>query len=263
MPPKNKPPSSPAHPDQATNLDLSAQLEALTQLVNSYTARFDKLEGLLTEVRRENTTLKASLADRDKEILRLSKKVNAQEQYNRSWSIRILNLHISKEDSTSNSTVMNKVYENVLLPILQGAVAKKLIPSIPPVEQLLETAHILPSKPGSPNPIIARFFTQNLWALMFRIKHDHAPRLPAGNAAGRSSGNLKQRESGPYKYPFYEDLTKLNFAKLRAIAQHERVQACWSVSGILRYKLTNDSTIFKVSDVFDTVEEILKQSKKV
>ena len=256
MPPKSRQATSPSPSPPSDRIsDLVAQIETLSKTIDSYGARFDKLESLLSDVRAENKQLKSEIADRDKEILHLSKKLNAQEQYNRSWSIRILNLSIPTEDTTQPEKVMQHVYTKVLEPLFRGAVEKKLIREIPPMERVLETAHILPAKPGSPNPVITRFFSRNVRAMMFRMKREYASRLPASNAAGRS-GSV-QRLAGKYEFPFYEDLTRHNFDKMRAIAQHEKVQSCWSVSGVLRYKLVGAAEIRKVSDTFESVETIL------
>jgi hypothetical protein len=46
-----------------------------------------------------------------------------------------------------------------------------------------------------------------------------------------------------YCYLFFEDLTKLTFGKMRAIALDPSVAACWSVNGQLRYRLVDDPTI--------------------
>ena len=256
--PKSRQPASPSpimSPDPIS--DLSSQIAALTKTVNSYATRFDKLEGLLSDVRAENKQLKSVIADRDKEITNLARKLNAQEQYNRSWSVRILNLPIPADDATQPERVMQHVYTKVLEPLLRGAVEKKLLREIPPVERVLETAHILPAKSDSTNPIIARFYTRNIRAMMFRMKKEFAARLPVSATAGRSGGNQREKSAGKYAFPFYEDLTKHNFAKMRAIAQHTRVESCWSVSGILRYKVVGKSEIKKVKDVFESVETII------
>jgi len=89
-------------------------------------------------------------------------------------------------------------------------------------------------------------------ALIFRYKKDFAPRLPGttGNGAG-SKGN------GQIRYPVFEDLTRLNFFKLRSIAKNENVHSCWSVSGSLRFRLKNDEIVRKVKNIYDPVEKII------
>jgi hypothetical protein len=48
---------------------------------------------------------------------------------------------------------------------------------------------------------------------------------------------------------------------MRALAQHDSVKNCWSVSGQLRYKLKDDQTVYKVKSIFSTVDQILSKQK--
>ena len=89
----------------------------------------------------------------------LQAKLNKLEQYNRSWSVRILGMPIPSEEETEPEKVMKHLYDKLLRPILEGAVKKGLLSSIPPVDDILETAHVLPGK-MEVKPIIARFFTK-------------------------------------------------------------------------------------------------------
>jgi hypothetical protein len=75
---------------------------------------------------------KTAMAAKDSQILRLKEKINDQEQYVRGWSIRVLNLKIPPDEATDPEKVMLHVFNRILEPILQGALAKKLISSIPP-----------------------------------------------------------------------------------------------------------------------------------
>ena len=168
MPPKK------ADPNAVT----SDQLETILSRLDSIQERLESVENLLTAAQAENAVLKAANTDLHKSILEknsiinsLRHKQNAMEQYNRSWSIRIAGVQIPNGESTDPIKVMKCVYNDALLPILRGAVDKGLLQSVPTCEQLLETAHILPAKNDSkPKPIIARFYSRNLRALMFRLK---------------------------------------------------------------------------------------------
>lgn len=240
-------------PPPAPPQDISAQLAELNRVLTSYARRFDKLEGMLKEAKQETAELKKTLDDRDKEIYRLRDKLNELEQYGRGWSVRVLNLKVPEEEASKPERVMQHVYQQVLLPILNGAKEKGLLHSIPSAEEMLETAHILPAKPDTNNPIIARFYTRNLRNLVLRLKKDHAARLPAETSRTRSG----PPRLGKYQFPLYEDLTRQNFQKMRALAQHDSVEACWSVNGALKYKLKNSTVIKRVKSVFASVEEIL------
>ena len=59
------------------------------------------------------------------------------------------------------------------------------------------------------------------------------------------------------KYPFFEDLTRATFTKLTAIKQQEGVISAWTVNGSIRFKLKDNNTIFRVSKLQETFEEII------
>jgi hypothetical protein len=44
-------------------------------------------------------------------------------------------------------------------------------------------------------------------------------------------------------YPFYEDLTRDNFLKMKALAANQHVLACWSVGGQLCFTLASNPDI--------------------
>lgn len=222
-------------------------------------ARFLELKTLLTGVQTENQALKKALEEKEREIGSLKIKTNDNEQYARAWSIRILDLNIpADQDSSNTDVVMQHVYNRVLLPILEGAVKNKLLKDVPLYHQILETAHILPAKPDQTPPIIARFFSRNIKTMMFRLKKEFAlrqqaprsdfPPLPQPGGKSRPAKLL---------YPFYEDLTTVNFRKMRAIAQDSRVISCWSVAGQLRFRLNGEDKIRKVTNIFTPLETII------
>lgn len=217
----------------------------------------DRMENLLKAMKEDNMRFKAMVQERDKEIYLLKTKLNAQEQYQRSWSIRILNLQVPKGVEDQPEEVMKHVHERVLLPLFKGAIEKGLIYDIPEPHSVLETAHILPAKPGTTPPIIARFFTRNIRAMMFRMKKEFAARGPAPALPAAHSTRSKQ-QADKILYPFYEDLTRINFNTMRNLAKHPAVESAWSVGGIIRYKLKGDTTPKKVKDVMASTEDIVK-----
>jgi hypothetical protein len=60
------------------------------------------------------------------------------------------------------------------------------------------------------------------------------------------------------QFPFYEDLTRDNFLKMKALAADQRVTACWSVGGQLRFRLsTSPEVVHRVKSVYDSVDAII------
>ena len=205
-----------------------------------------KLESMLEASYAENNILKVSLEYKEKQIDALELKINSLEQYNRSWSIRVNGLALTSEEEKCVETVKRKVYNCLLLPILNGAVNNGDLEEVPTVDSLLENAHVLPSKDG-PKPVIARFFVRSMKGLMFRHRKEYVPKAEPTTADC----------PGRYLYPFYEDLTRLTFTKMRTIKAHPDVESCWSVGGQLRFKLKGSPIVKKVANVTDSVENIV------
>ena len=237
--------------------DMAKQLKALTATIQSNNTRMDSLEMLIKGLSDENKSLKKELVDRDKEISGLKTLVNNMDQRHRSWSARIFNIKMAKEDEYDNYKVMDAVYRTALLPILQGALADKVICKIPTVEQLLETAHVLPGPADKPKPVIVRFFNRNVRAIVFRGKKDYAPRLAADRQATRNN----QSRPGKYAFPIYEDLSPVTYAKMRELATSGKTTACWTTNRHIRFKLPDDETVYRVSSVFFFVADIISGKK--
>jgi hypothetical protein len=271
--------------------DMSNQLRGLTSKIDNIESEFKGLKVMLTDLKNENKQLKADARENERKIAELSEhnnkledRLNSLEQHHRGWSARILNIPLP-EGETDNDTVRDTVYSLALLPILKGAVTKKLLRVVPTAEQLLEVCHVLPGKPGNPRPIIMRFYNRNVRDIIFRMKKFFAPRegadgagngaargepgfagntgvagagaSGAGAAGGGDPGGFEGR--GRYAYPLYEDLTRAAFLKLRAISQDSRVKSCWSTKGQIKFILhSNMKEIKKVSSLLEPLDSILK-----
>ena len=159
-------------------------------------------------------------------------------------------MSIPSEDETDPEKVMQHVYDRLLKPILEGAVKEGRMSTIPPVDAILETAHVLPVIMDT-KPIIARFFTRNIRSLVFKLKKEFAPKE---QAAGEPSKRGPPRQ----KYPIYEDLTKVNFLKLRSLANNKRVSVCWSIKGQLKFKCHGEDFVRKVPCAYTPTEELFR-----
>ena len=217
------------------------------------TVKIDAMEAALQAMKREKEDLLSKVQDQANEIAELRNNLNEREQYARSWSMRCLNIPVPSDSETDTRLVMQLVYDLLIRPILEGAMSKESISQIPSCDSLLETAHILPGK-ASAKPVIARFYSRYWRNLVFRHRRDFAPREQAAPSTNtRSSGKPAPR----MKYPFFEDLTRASFDKLKAIKQHEDVSSAWTVNGTIRFKVQGNETVFRVSSLSDTVESIV------
>jgi len=262
--------------------NISSQLAANSTQLSNLTAKMDKIDVienevknlrvLLSDLKSENTQLKAAASDNERKMAELNERnnsledrLNNLEQHHRGWGARILNIPLTPDEETDNNRVRDIVYNLALRPILEGAVAKNLLTKVPTADQLLETAHVLPGKAGQPKPIIMRFYNRNVRDACFVMKKHYAPRVEqsgggrGGAARGGEEGAGGFEGRGRYLYPLYEDLTRATFLKLRAITNDERVKACWSIKGQIRFVLhKNEKEVRRVQSLLTPLDDILK-----
>jgi hypothetical protein len=230
--------------DEGSQADkLDEILERLSKL-DSITTKLAKLESMLSATQAENKVLKETIATQNTTIMGLKDRLNNLEQHGRSFSVRVNNLPLEGAEEKDPPTVSKKVFETVFLPILQGAASKQAISQVPSCYEMIEMAHPLPARGAGPKPIIVRFFNRNIKSVLFKHRKEFAP---------------KDSSSRPrYIYPFFDDLTKDNFSKMKQLQDDPRVESCWSAGGNLRVKMADSSIIKRVTSVYQSNDEILK-----
>jgi hypothetical protein len=244
-------PSKPKDQSEAILSELAAISAKLSKL-DPVPDKLEAMEALLAKLSEENAALKREVRLRDEEISGLHHRLNAIEQYNRSWSIRVNNIPIPPEDESNSKKVMEAIYSKLIHPILAGAHQKGAIEAVPSLHEAIETAHILPGKPNATKPVIVRFTSRHLKQTLFTFKKEFSPKIPPSSTSTPSARGPRML------FPFYEDLTRDNFLKMKALAADQRVTACWSVGGQLRYRLTsNPEIVRRVKSVYDSVDTIL------
>ena len=126
-------------------LEMMRSIKAELSALNSKMEKLDTVENevkslkiLITDLKNENTKLKADLRNSEKKLEEmndrsnsLENRLNSLEQHHRGWSARILNIPLSKEEESDNFKVREKVYHLALLPILRGAVERKILTAVP------------------------------------------------------------------------------------------------------------------------------------
>ena len=235
---------------------MREQLASSTTTINGLSTRLTTIETLLKVTQAENVTLKEELQGSYSEVSNLKNKLNNLEQYQRSWSIRVAGLAIPTADENDSNKVKHHLYEKFLKPILAGAVQQMILPSLPLCDEILERAHILPAKDNAVKSIIARFYCRDMRALCFMLRKEFAPKEAVTRAATRTSGALDTSRP-KYLYQMYDDLTRTNFLKMKAIGDDKRVHQCWATNGQLKFRLVDSEQVRKVHNVFDTIDQIL------
>jgi hypothetical protein len=255
--------------------NMSSQLSSLTakmEKIDTIESEVKNLRVLLSDLKSENVQLKADARENERKLSEMNERnsyledrLNNLEQHHRGWGARILNVPLTPEEEADNNRVRDIVFNIALRPILEGAVAKNLLLKVPTADQLLETAHVLPGKAGQPKPIIMRFYNRNVRDVCFTLKKYYAPRVEqsgggrGGAARGGDEGAGGFEGRGRYLYPLYEDLTRATFLKMRAITNDERVKACWTIKGQIRFVLhKNEKDVRRVQSLLTPLDDILK-----
>jgi hypothetical protein len=229
--------------------NILEQLQKANQRLDDQEERFTKLEAMLNANMLENTVLKEQLLNKDNDIKLLKSKINDVEMHQRSYNIRVFNMEL---DGNTNNTrnVKQQVYDKLLRPVLDGAVTKGRLDSVPPADQLLETAHILPGKEGKTKPIICRFYDRFYRTTFLQLRREFAPK----------STSTTTNRNAAYLYPTYEDMSSDMFKKMREINNNAAVKSCWAAGGILRFKLEDSDNIYRVHCIYDPVEKIVNRN---
>jgi hypothetical protein len=252
MPPKKILPVDTDPDSDPKHCAIMAQLAAMNRRldkVDLLSEQLGNIEESMKQLSAENVVIKSSLASTQNTLHTIQNTQIRMDQYNRSWSVRIMELPLAPEEEDNPFRLVEVVYTKVFLPILQGALEKDLIPRIPSCEQLLERAHVLPApKPGSIKPIICRFLNRDYRSVCFRLKKEFATRVK-----GDPSDNRPR-----YAFPFYEDLSAATFKKMKELQADPRVDSCWSINGQLRFRLTGSDAVKRVSQIMDPIDSILK-----
>jgi hypothetical protein len=255
--------------------NMSSQLSSLTakmEKIDTIESEVKSLRVLLSDLKSENVQLKADARENERKLSEMNERnnnledrLNNLEQHHRGWGARILNVPLTPEEEADNNRVRDIVFNIALRPILEGAVARNLLPKVPTADQLLETAHVLPGKAGQPKPIIMRFYNRNVRDVCFTLKKYYAPRVEqsgggrGGAARGGEEGAGGFEGRGRYLYPLYEDLTRATFLKMRGITNDERVKACWTIKGQIRFVLhKNEKDVRRVQSLLTPLDDILK-----
>jgi hypothetical protein len=252
MPPKKILPVDTDPDSDPKHCAIMAQLAAMNRRldkVDLLSEQLGNIEESMKQLSAENVVIKSSLASTQNTLHTIQNTQIRMDQYNRSWSVRIMELPLAPEEEDNPFRLVEVVYTKVFLPILQGALEKDLIPRIPSCEQLLERAHVLPApKPGSIKPIICRFLNRDYRSVCFRLKKEFATRVKGDPSDKRPR----------YAYPFYEDLSAATFKKMKELQADPRVDSCWSINGQLRFRLTGSDAVKRVSQIMDPIDSILK-----
>ena len=214
--------------------------EAINEAVFSIS---EKLDYALEHLKGQQilvTSLLNKLRDKDNIITELEQKIDSMrqdmefelndfEQYGRNNSIRIYNLAIKNNDSTS--TVLKLLKDKLEIQLSASDIVAAY-----PLPQNFSSSN---RDPRPPPPIIVNFLKNTTKGLVIQ--------------------NRRKLKGNTSKISIHEDLTRKNMLLLNRVKRDDRISAAWSSRGLIWCILKNSNVKFNVR-LFETIDGALSRS---
>ena len=240
--------------DESDIEDESSVAELLRELTKSVSRVETKLDTVIVDVKslKEKqieqeaaiTKISGEHESMKKDVKRLKDALHDKEAYLRGNSVRVHGLPLDATRESDPLYVITAVYERVVKPVLDVALAQGMITFVPKIYDLFEYGHILPSRQATlkPKTIIVRFFSRIFRTAFLKLKKIHTPPL---------SGDELKKAGGALRITVTEDLTSETFKKLREMQDRVDIDRAWTINGKIRYIHTNETTVKVLKSVFD------------
>jgi hypothetical protein len=163
------------------------------------------------------TVLESTVLKLEADVLSLKEPANVSKQQHKHCSLRVHGLSVTDEELAATyggKTLANKLYDGILKPILNAAIAKGYISSVPhcanPIEECYRAGR--PSKTGNSVPIVVKVANKHLRLAIFKNKSTSTPQ-PLDN---KKSDHIKQ-------FSVVEELTGPSFRLLMMLQVNDSV----------------------------------------
>jgi hypothetical protein len=222
--------------DQKLNFIIS-ELASLKQQTLEIAHLVNRVTTLEAKVEEQNNTIKSLKAD----VLNLKIVSNVQEQQLKANHLRLLNFPGSNDETG----LAGKVYE-VLKPLLAAAKLGGLIPTLPQMnntfEEVYRAGRFSPGSNKPPPPIILKCSSALVRLAILKTKKQHLP---------------PPEEEGAKRLYITEDLTPATHRKLKELAEDERVEKVWTLSGSIWVVPVATKMAKRIKSPFKTNDKIL------
>jgi uncharacterized protein YfkK (UPF0435 family) len=215
-----------------------------------------KIEASNEKLQSKVSDLESKVDQLNKKVLDLQNIVNAREQDLRGLSVRISGIPFSDEEkaSTDGKFLMKKVYDKLLLPVLNHAKAKNHIERIPSANNTIQQCYRVGAASartgtGAPPPIVLKFANEAIRLTVLKNKRNGMP-----------SPFQEEKDMGIVRFNISEDLTPPCYKLLKELQCHEEVAKVWTVEGRIRMMLKGSQAVHRVRSVFESVDAILAKA---
>ena len=226
-------------------------------LKNWMTQQFDKLTKSVNNVKKicEKQTKQIDGVDNkvsslDSHTIILSIKTNQLEQRDRDLGCKVRNFKLNENEKKDPFKTLAKVYKNLLVPCYSKAVSDGILDEIPPIYQVLEWGHYIPTKNSKSgdgdsknDTVLIKFLSRYLKMLCFRYKKVVCEEINT------------QDESEVY---MHDDLTRANGSALYRIKKDPLVleKSAYALGGVIKFRFKD--TPLKIVTVLNPFATLIK-----
>ena len=181
----------------------------------------------------------------------LKSALNDRDQSTKAKNLRLLGFPVEADEKATDGgkSFGRRIFNSVLKPILEAAVAKGDLDTLPACSDVIEKAFRI-GKPvhGKPPPPILLIFVSA--AARLAILRNKKGNTPAPSSA--------ERDRGVKFYILVEDLTHTNHRFLVHLKAHDKALNAWTIEGRIRFTThAEPKEIKKVKSVFESFDSIL------
>jgi len=236
--------------------DIKISLDETKKLLQDHVTLVTQLQEDVAVIKDNHAEVSNHLAVHDREISMLKITANANQQLLKINTARVIGYPVSTDEVAAaaasaadlNNHLVTAVFNRILCPVFTAAVESNFIQSVPtPAESIQRIYRAGRAAVGSsPPPIIIVFHSYTLRQAIFRFKAK-VPFKP----------NTVERSFGAKKVFIVEDLTRDNHKMLKDLQSDERISKVWTVEGLIRFTKVDDTRVYKVANVYQSVESIV------
>lgn len=245
-------------PDTRSGVNMDPALK------NWMTQQFDKLTKSVNNVKKicEKQTkqidgVDSKVSSLDSHTIILSIKTNQLEQRDRDLGCKVRNFKLTDNEKKDPFKTLAKVYKTLLVPCYTKAVSDGILDEIPPIYQVLEWGHYIPTKKSKSgegdstnDTVIIKFLSRYLKMLCFRYKKVVCEEYNTHD------------ESEVY---MHDDLTRANGSALYRIKKDPLVleKSAYALGGVIkfRYKDTPLKIVTVLNPFANNIKDMCKLPK--
>jgi hypothetical protein len=236
--------------------EMIKHIYASVKKIESIEASVKNIEASMGQLKMKVVSLEKDVASLNKQVYDLQNVVNAREQELRGLSVRISGVPYTDEEraSTDGKMLMKKVYDKLLLPVLNYAKTKNHIERIPSLANTVQQCYRVGAAAartgtGAPPPIVLKFASEATRLTVLKNKRNGIPAPPQ-----------EEKDMGILRYNISEDLTPPCYRLVKDLNRHEDVAKVWTVDGRIRMLLKGSQTVHRVRSVFDSADSIVAKA---